>query len=117
MSRKDFAVIIKPLCDIYGEPKNWEAKIGIYFEALCDMPEHTLDSAVKQCVRASEFFPKPAELRQAVRDELEHMHRPALPAYVPEPGESLEEIAERRRQLAPLFSEVRRAMGEPERQQ
>lgn len=77
MSKKAFAVIIKPLIDLHGEPKNWGAKIGIYFEALRDIPEDLLNTAVKHCIRATQFFPKPAELRAAIADELAHRHRVA----------------------------------------
>lgn len=75
MSKKAFAVIIKPLCDIYGEPKNWDAKINLYYKTLSDIPERILDHAVTECIRSSVFFPKPAELRAAVTHELEEHRR------------------------------------------
>lgn len=76
MSKKSFAVIIKPLCDLYGEPQNWGEKIRLYYKTLSDIPESILDHAVTEHMRSSVFFPKPAELRAAVAHELaEHRRR------------------------------------------
>lgn len=76
MSKKAFAVIVKPLCDLYGEPKNWGSQIGIYYNLLSDIPESILDHAVAEHMRASVFFPKPAELRAVIAHELaEHRRR------------------------------------------
>jgi len=48
-------------------------KVSIYFEALRDVPEHLLDTAIKHCIRACEFFPRPAEIRRAISHELKEL--------------------------------------------
>lgn len=70
MSAKAFAVIMKPLVDIYGEPRNWAGGRDAYFQALRDIPERLLAHAVLHCIRTSAFFPKPVELRAAIAEEL-----------------------------------------------
>lgn len=70
MNARAFAVILKPLLDLHGEPKNWDAKLPIYYDALNDVPEELLDRAVKHQIASNAFFPKPAELRASIADEL-----------------------------------------------
>lgn len=43
----------------------------IYVEALSDIPLDLLRDAVMTHIRSSEWFPRPAQLRAVVRDELE----------------------------------------------
>ena len=71
MSAKAFAVIMKPLIDLYGEPRSWAVgSRDVYFKALRDVPERLLAHAVMHCIRTSAFFPKPVELRAAIAEEL-----------------------------------------------
>jgi hypothetical protein len=72
----------------------------IYLEALTDIPEHLLAVAVKHCIATNPYFPKPAELRVAVRDELAEWRRlqdearyPKLPEPPPAPPPTEEDIA------------------------
>lgn len=97
MSAKAFAVIIKPLIDMYGEPKNWAVKRDLYFETLRDIPEHLLNRAVKHCIGDCDFFPRPSELRHAVLDEISDYRRcrdAAARAALPKPAEPPEATAE-----------------------
>lgn len=75
MNAKAFAVILKPLLELHGYPKNWEAKLPIYYEALADIPEALLDRAVKHQIASNAFFPKPADLRACIADELAMFRR------------------------------------------
>ena len=58
------------LTEMFGEPKNWTGKLPLYFEALADLPIDLLCAGVMSCIRHGQFFPKPAEIREPVRDEL-----------------------------------------------
>jgi hypothetical protein len=110
MSKKAFAVIIKPLIDLHGEPKNWNVKIGIYFDALSDLPELLLDKAVRHCIACCEFFPKPAELRKAVLDELSDYRRQreeARLAALPKPPEPSPPSPEDIAHVAEVMSQIR----------
>src|SRR5215471_13267884 len=72
LSPKAFAVIMKPLLDLF-EPRAWNVKVPLYFEALRDIPEHLLDTAIKHCIRSCQFFPRPAEIRRAISHELKEL--------------------------------------------
>lgn len=116
-SAKAVAVILKPLIDLHGKPPNWETSSAIYVEALADLPPDLLATAVQQCIRTCRFFPKPAELRNAIADELAERldafnrriaeRRVALPAPEPPGPRSAEDIAHVERVLAPLRTAIR----------
>lgn len=115
ISKRAFAVIIKPLVDLHGEPKNWEAKIGIYYDALKDIPERLLDVAVKHCIRGGDFFPKPSELRISIADELTDCYRrrrEALLAALPKPPEPQPQSEEDRAHARRIVAEAKANLGE-----
>jgi hypothetical protein len=100
MSGKAFAVIMKPLIELHGEPTNWPGKVGIYFDALCDLPEHLLNTSVRHAIASNPYFPKPAELRGYIAAELslyrrlrEEARLAALPRLPEPPPPSPEDIA------------------------
>jgi len=68
------AVILKPLIDLHGEPRNWATSVPLYVEALADIPPELLAKAVRHAIVSNPFFPKPADLRASIADELKH-HR------------------------------------------
>jgi hypothetical protein len=86
--------------------------------ALADIPPDLLDVAVKHCIRTCAFFPKPAELRAAIKDEMIDRSRQqqreyearraalAAPASVAPP--SPEDIAYVEKIVAPVIAGVRR---------
>jgi len=85
---------------------------ALYMEALADIPPELLDKAVKHCIRTCRFFPKPAELRGAIADELAERCRrqnerryAALPPPVDPP--SAEDIAYVDELLAPMKAGIR----------
>lgn len=43
-----------------------ETRIEGYFKALADLPIETVEAALDVCARSCKFFPKPAEIREAV---------------------------------------------------
>jgi len=96
------AVILKPLIDLHGEPKNWATSAPLYVKALADIPPEILSIAVDHAIAFNPYFPKPAELRASVLEELKGYRRrrdeaalraSALPAPEPAPPPSAEEKA------------------------
>jgi hypothetical protein len=63
--RKAFAVLMLGLGETYGEPVS-EARMEIYFAALSDLDLPDIRAALNVLVRTSKFFPRPAEIREAV---------------------------------------------------
>jgi hypothetical protein len=99
-SPKAVAVIIKPLVDLHGAPKNWETAARLYIDSLCDIPPELLAKAVKHAIQWNPFFPKPGDLRLSIRDELaDHFRREqerrlaALPKQDEAPPPSPDDIA------------------------
>lgn len=81
-------------------PKNWTTAAPLYIEALSDIPPELLAVAVKQAIAGNPFFPKPADLRASISEELsEHRrrmdetHRAMLPRPAPTPKPTREDIA------------------------
>jgi hypothetical protein len=109
-------VILKPLIDLHGEPRNWATAAPLYFEALADIPPEILAIAVKDQIATNQYFPKPAELRRSVVDELAAFRRrreeaARAAAALPEPERtppSPEDIA----YVSELCEEIRRGMAE-----
>ena len=74
-SGRAVAVILKPLIDLHGEPRNWRTAAPLYIEALADIPPDLLAVAVKHAITSNPYFPKPADLRAAIMDELSEYRR------------------------------------------
>lgn len=90
---------MKPLIDLHGEPRNWATSAPLYIEALADIPPKILAIAVKHAITSNPYFPKPAELRASVVDELSNYRRKqdeerqaALPPPPDLPAPSQEDI-------------------------
>jgi hypothetical protein len=66
------AVLLKPLIDLHGKPRNWETAAALYVEALADIPPELLAKAVQHAIVSNPYFPKPADLRASIADELGH---------------------------------------------
>lgn len=63
--RQDFAELMLGLGETYAEPVS-PARMEIYFAALADLEIGDVRAAATAHVRAVKFFPRPAELREAV---------------------------------------------------
>lgn len=63
--RDAFGDLLLGLGETYGEPVS-EARMEIYFRALADLPLDAIRAAANVHVRTSKFFPRPAELREAL---------------------------------------------------
>jgi len=63
--RAAFATLMLGLGETYGEPVS-DARMEIYFAALADLDLDAVRGAATVHVRAVKFFPRPAELREAV---------------------------------------------------
>lgn len=63
--RAAFAEFMLGLGEAYGEPVS-DARLEIYFAALSDVPIEAIRSAANIHVRTSKFFPRVAELREAI---------------------------------------------------
>lgn len=114
-SGRAIAVLLKPLIDLHGEPSAWATAAPLYMEALADIPPELLEAAVKHCIRTCRFFPKPAELRAPIADELNdyrrrqhERNRAALPAPAPVDPPTPEEIAYVEKLVAPVIAGVKR---------
>lgn len=99
-SPKAVAVILKPLVDLHGEPRNWATAAPLYIDSLSDIPPDLLAKAVKHAVQWNPYFPKPGDLRVSIRDELAEHYRlerakaqAALPKLPAPPPPTPEEIA------------------------
>lgn len=68
--REAFAVLMFGLGEAYGEPVS-DMRIEIYFRALVDLEPADLQRAADVHVRHQKFFPRPAELREAVTGSVE----------------------------------------------
>src|SRR5262245_21422139 len=69
-SGRAVAVILKPLIDLHGEPRNWATAAPLYMKALADIPPKLLALAVNHAIASNPYFPKPADLRASIVDEL-----------------------------------------------
>lgn len=63
--RERFAELMLGVGETYGEPVS-DARMEIYFRALADLTFDDLNVAVSAHVRTQKFFPRPAELREAI---------------------------------------------------
>jgi hypothetical protein len=63
--RGDFATLMLGLGETYGEPVS-DARMEIYFAALADLDLAAIRQSATAHVRTSKFFPRPAELREAI---------------------------------------------------
>lgn len=63
--RAAFATLMLGLGETYGEPVS-DARMEIYFAALADLDLADVRAAATAHVRAVKFFPRPAEIREAV---------------------------------------------------
>lgn len=68
--REGFATLMLGLGETYGEPVS-DARMEIYFGALADQDLETLRRAATLHVRTQKFFPRPAELREAINGSLD----------------------------------------------
>lgn len=64
--RSGFAEVMLGLGEAYGEPIS-ETRMEIYFAALSDLPLAELRHAATIHVRTQKFFPRVAELREAIQ--------------------------------------------------
>lgn len=73
--RPRFAAALAMLAEAYAETVS-HARAAAYFLALEDLAIGELEAAVHTCLRTCRFFPRPAELREAIEgsiaDQAEH---------------------------------------------
>jgi hypothetical protein len=68
--RQRFAELVLGLGETYGEPVS-DARMEIYWRALEDLSFAAVQRAANVHARTSKFFPRPAELREAVEGPIE----------------------------------------------
>lgn len=56
--------------EIFGESVS-EVRMELYFRALADLPLPDLSTALQTLVQTSKFFPRPAEIREALTGSIE----------------------------------------------
>jgi len=59
-----------PLLDLYGRPDGWDLKARVYTALLEDVPPDLLAWGVWAAMRATQFFPRPSEIREQIAEEL-----------------------------------------------
>lgn len=69
-NRQPFAALMLGLGEIYGEAVS-DARLEIYFAALRDLELRDIRAALDAHVRTSKWFPKPAEIREAIHGNTE----------------------------------------------
>lgn len=55
---------------LWGLPERWDEMVDFYLEAFDDVPLDLAEQAFKHARLNCKFFPKPAELREPIKDEL-----------------------------------------------
>lgn len=68
--RGAFGVMMLGLGEAYSEPVS-DARLELYFAALADLPLDAIRRAATTHVRAARFFPRVAEIREAVHGSLD----------------------------------------------
>lgn len=68
--RTEFGKILFGLGEVYGESLS-APRIDAYFLALSDLTIEQVDAAVTNLMRSSKFFPRPAEILDAARGNIE----------------------------------------------
>lgn len=63
--RGQFAGLMAATAEVYGEQLS-DARLELYFSALDDLSLEQLRAALSVHVRTQKFFPRPAEIREAV---------------------------------------------------
>ena len=69
-SPEQAAVLLEETLELYGAPKNWDQIAQFYLEAVSDMPLDLIRETLKQVRLNCKFFPKPAEIREPIREEM-----------------------------------------------
>lgn len=68
--RLGFAELMLGIGETYGEPVS-DARMEIYFRALEDLSLDAVRAALNTLVRHSKFFPRPAEIREALEGNVD----------------------------------------------
>lgn len=63
------ASVLEVAVDLHGRPDGWDRKVGLYVELLADLPADLLAIGMRAALRDGKFFPKPAEIRDPIREE------------------------------------------------
>lgn len=68
--RGPFAQLMLGIGETYGEPVS-DTRMEIYFRALSDLSLDAIRTAANVHVRSQKFFPRPAELREAIEGNMD----------------------------------------------
>jgi hypothetical protein len=69
-TRQQIELCLAQAIDLFGTPKGWEQQFKLYCRLLGDLPPDLLARGVFIALQDGVFFPKPAEIRAPVKDEL-----------------------------------------------
>jgi hypothetical protein len=110
------------LCRIF-QPEHWDDDLAdLYVEALDDLDPELMMLATRRCIKFCEFFPRPAEIRKLISDELKERaeatnrrlrERAMLPAPAPEKNGWEAATPEERAAQQARLDELKRALGGP----
>lgn len=108
-SPREIAATLVRLGEVFGRELSPTA-MKSYAAALGDVDSAALAEAERRLVREAKYFPFPVEIREAAGAGSAPRSEPVGIPYFPPAERSLEEIAENRRRVAPLWGEVRRVL-------
>jgi hypothetical protein len=64
------AIALSFAIGLHGTPAKWEIQAPLYVDLLSDLPHDLLFVGMRSALRDTAFFPKPAEIRAPIREEL-----------------------------------------------
>jgi hypothetical protein len=110
-ARPEILAALGMLTEVFPEGALSESATELYADALAELDAVALLAGVRRLIRDARHFPRPAEIREAAGAEVardcyadDHGSIPLFPVD----RRSLDEIADNRRAVAPLWSEVLR---------
>jgi hypothetical protein len=70
VDRRTLLVVADPVLALFPMPDNWEDQAQAWYAALYDIPEDLIRSAFERVARNCRFWPRPAEVRAQIAQEL-----------------------------------------------
>lgn len=72
---KALAVMLNETLALWPQPAEFQTTAKFYREALADVPHELVEKALRHVRLTSKFFPKPAEIREAIAKDLDALRK------------------------------------------
>jgi hypothetical protein len=69
-SKEQISAALVPAIELNGTPRNFDVNVRLYYAMLVDIPADLLELGVFRAMQRTEFFPKPAEIRREIAEDL-----------------------------------------------